>query len=58
MVTHELQSILRVADQCIMLDLAAGGVIARGAPKDLAEHTTDPRVRAFFHRLPMSNRSR
>ena len=58
MVTHELMSILRVADQCIMLDLAAGGIIARGAPKDLAEHSTDPRVRAFFDRQPMSNRAR
>ncbi len=50
MVSHELPSILRVADQCIMLDRAAGGIIARGAPRDLAERSPDPRVRAFFRR--------
>jgi len=53
MVTHELPSILRVADQCIMLDLAAGGIIARGSPHDLAERSTDPRVVAFFRRSPL-----
>jgi phospholipid/cholesterol/gamma-HCH transport system ATP-binding protein len=52
LVTHELPSILEVADQCLMLDRPAGGVIARGAPRDLAEHATDPRVLAFFRRQP------
>lgn len=52
LVTHELPSILEVADQCLMLDRQAGGVIARGAPRDLAEHATDPRVLAFFRRQP------
>ena len=50
MVTHELPSLLRVADQCIMLDRAAGGIIARGNPRELAERSTDPRVLAFFRR--------
>ena len=53
MVTHELPSILHVADQCIMLDRGAGGIIARGAPKELAERSTDARVRAFFLRQPL-----
>jgi phospholipid/cholesterol/gamma-HCH transport system ATP-binding protein len=53
LVTHELPSILRIADQCIMLDRQAGGIIARGAPKDLAERSTDPRVHAFFRRQPL-----
>jgi len=57
LVTHELPSILRVADQCIMLDLAAGGIIARGAPRDLAE-SADPRVHAFFRRQPLPGRRR
>jgi phospholipid/cholesterol/gamma-HCH transport system ATP-binding protein len=57
LVTHELPSILRVADQCIMLDRAAGGVIARGAPRDLAERSTDPRVLAFFRRQAPSRHS-
>lgn len=50
LVTHELPSILQVADQCIMLDRAAGGSIARGHPRDLAERSADPRVQAFFRR--------
>jgi phospholipid/cholesterol/gamma-HCH transport system ATP-binding protein len=50
LVTHELPSILAVANQCIMLELAAGGIIARGAPRDLAERSTDRRVQAFFRR--------
>lgn len=50
LVTHELASILKIADQCLMLDRQAGGVIARGAPRDLAENATDPRVLAFFRR--------
>jgi phospholipid/cholesterol/gamma-HCH transport system ATP-binding protein len=52
LVTHELPSILHVADRCIMLDRAAGGIIARGSPRDLAERSTDPRVQGFFRRLP------
>jgi phospholipid/cholesterol/gamma-HCH transport system ATP-binding protein len=54
LVTHELPSILRVADQCIMLDRAAGGIIARGAPRDLTDRSTAERVQAFFHRRPLA----
>ena len=50
LVTHELPSILAVADRCVMLDRQAGGVIALGAPRDLATHSDDARVRAFFRR--------
>ncbi len=50
LVTHELPSIRRVADQCVMLDRAAGGILARGAPRELAERSEDPKVRAFFGR--------
>ncbi len=50
LVTHELPTILHVADQCILLDRGARGIIARGAPRDLAERATDVRVQAFFHR--------
>lgn len=53
-VTHELASILTIADRCIMLDRAAfpdaGGIIAEGDPhvlRDSSEHAT---VRAFFRR--------
>jgi phospholipid/cholesterol/gamma-HCH transport system ATP-binding protein len=53
-VTHELASILTIADRCIMLDRAAygdaGGVIAEGDPRVLRDSSTHPTVRAFFHR--------
>ncbi|MBX3464438.1 MAG: ATP-binding cassette domain-containing protein [Planctomycetes bacterium] len=50
LVTHELPTILRVADQCILLDRQARGIIARGAPRDLAARSADARVQAFFQR--------
>ncbi len=49
-VTHELQSILNIADRIIMLDKAAKGMIAEGDPKWLKDQATDPRVRNFFNR--------
>jgi phospholipid/cholesterol/gamma-HCH transport system ATP-binding protein len=53
-VTHELASILAIADRCIMLDRAAfpdaGGVIAEGDPRVLRDTSTHPIVRAFFRR--------
>jgi phospholipid/cholesterol/gamma-HCH transport system ATP-binding protein len=56
-VTHELQSILAIADRCIMLDARAypdaGGLIAEGDPRRLGEASPDPRVRAFFRREPL-----
>ncbi len=50
LVTHELPSILAVADQCILVDREARGIVARGAPRVLAERSADPRVHAFFRR--------
>ena len=49
-VTHELASILSIADRCIMLDRAAQGMIAEGDPKRLRAESTNPSVRAFFRR--------
>jgi len=53
-VTHELASILAIADRCIMLDRTAysdaGGVIAEGDPRMLRDASTHPTVRAFFRR--------
>jgi phospholipid/cholesterol/gamma-HCH transport system ATP-binding protein len=49
-VTHELASILAIADSCIMLDRAAQGVIAAGDPRELRDHCQIPTVRAFFQR--------
>lgn len=49
-VTHELASILAIADRCIMLDRARAGLIAEGDPRRLREESEDPTVRAFFRR--------
>jgi phospholipid/cholesterol/gamma-HCH transport system ATP-binding protein len=49
-VTHELQSILAIADRCVMLDRAAQGMIALGKPKQLQAESQVPMVRAFFNR--------
>jgi phospholipid/cholesterol/gamma-HCH transport system ATP-binding protein len=49
-VTHELASILAIADRCLMLDRGAQGVIATGDPKRLRDESEDPKVRAFFRR--------
>jgi phospholipid/cholesterol/gamma-HCH transport system ATP-binding protein len=35
-----------------MLDRETRRIIAEGDPRELREKSTDPRVRAFFHRLP------
>jgi phospholipid/cholesterol/gamma-HCH transport system ATP-binding protein len=49
-VTHELSSIMAIADRCIMLDRSAHGLIAEGVPERLKEESTNPIVHAFFHR--------
>jgi phospholipid/cholesterol/gamma-HCH transport system ATP-binding protein len=49
-VTHELASILAIADRCLMLDHDAQGVIATGDPRRLRDDSEDAKVRAFFRR--------
>ncbi len=51
-VTHELESIFNIAHRVIMLDKAAKGIIAEGDPRELKDHSTDPRVVNFFNRRP------
>lgn len=53
-VSHELQSIFAIGRHCIMLDKSAGGIIARGNPIELRDHSDDPRVVAFFKRQAMA----
>jgi phospholipid/cholesterol/gamma-HCH transport system ATP-binding protein len=53
-VTHELPSIFAIVDECIVVDRAARGIIARGAPAALRDGTADGRVRAFFNRRPQA----
>src|SRR5262249_35918889 len=49
-VSHELASIFGIADRVIMLDRGAKGIIAEGAPRDLAVNSPDPRVSEFLLR--------
>lgn len=47
-VTHDMASVLHVADRLVFLDARAGGVAAVGAPRELLEHGP-PAVRAFLN---------
>ena len=49
-VTHELPSIFLVADNCIVLDKTAKGIVARGDPRALRDESDIPFVRNFFSR--------
>jgi len=51
-VTHDLESIFKIAKSCIMLDRDTKSIIARGDPRALRDGSTDPRVRSFFNRAP------
>ncbi len=47
MVTHELGSVFRVADRCLLLDKETRSVLALGDPRVLRD-SDDPRIREFF----------
>jgi phospholipid/cholesterol/gamma-HCH transport system ATP-binding protein len=49
-VTHELPSIFLVANNCIVLDKTAKGIVARGDPRTLRDESQIPFVRSFFTR--------
>jgi len=53
-VTHELASIFKIADRCIMLDNETRGIIAEGSPEELRNHPPHPKVDAFFNRKSMN----
>lgn len=52
LVTHELESVFKIASRCVFLDKDTRSIIARGDPRELRDQSQDPRVRAFFNRLP------
>jgi phospholipid/cholesterol/gamma-HCH transport system ATP-binding protein len=52
-VTHDLDSIFRIGQHCIMLDRESQSIIARGDPRVLRDECKDDRVHRFFNRLPM-----
>ncbi len=47
-VSHELPSILGIADRAILLHRDVQGILAEGAPRRLLAEATDPRVREFL----------
>lgn len=49
-VSHDLASIMSIADRLIYLDAEAKDIIAEGTPKDLMENSKDPRIIEFFTR--------
>ncbi len=49
-VTHELESILTIADNTIILEKKTKGIIARGKPKDLKADKSNPYAYKFFNR--------
>ena len=49
-VTHELPSIFAIADDAIFLDGERHRMVAHGPPREMAETTTDPKVKAFLER--------
>jgi phospholipid/cholesterol/gamma-HCH transport system ATP-binding protein len=50
-VTHELPSIFKIVNRCIMLDKESRSIIASGDPRELRDKSDDPRVHRFFNRL-------
>jgi phospholipid/cholesterol/gamma-HCH transport system ATP-binding protein len=53
-VTHELPSIFLVADNCIVLDKVAKGIVARGDPRTLRDQSSIPFVHSFFTRSSLA----
>jgi phospholipid/cholesterol/gamma-HCH transport system ATP-binding protein len=51
-VTHELPSVFTIANRVVMLDPTTKTIIAEGDPKELRDHSDDPRVHSFFNREP------
>lgn len=47
-VTHELDSVFRIADRCLLLDRPSRRVLAIGDPREL-RRSLDPRVHRFFN---------
>jgi len=49
-VTHELESIFAIGDNSVFLDADAKTMIATGDPKQLRDHSANPKVRSFLTR--------
>jgi len=53
-VTHELPSIMKIAQRIIMIDKETKSIIAQGNPKELQSEKDDERIFRFFNRKPRS----
>jgi len=51
-VTHELPSILGIADNAIMLSKESQGIVEIGRPQEMARQSQHPLVRQFLNRWP------
>ncbi len=51
-VSHELASIMKVADRVLLFSGARHTLVAEGDPRELGRTSDDPWVRAFFNREP------
>jgi phospholipid/cholesterol/gamma-HCH transport system ATP-binding protein len=56
-VSHELASIFTIADDSILLDAESKTVRAQGNPRELRDHSNDPKVRDFLTRGEASEQS-
>lgn len=50
LVTHELDSIFKIADDCIFLDGQRGRATGKGPPRELLAHSREPKIVDFLTR--------
>jgi phospholipid/cholesterol/gamma-HCH transport system ATP-binding protein len=49
-VSHQVDLVRRLADRVMLIDRCEKGIIAMGAPEELRDSATDPRVREYLFR--------
>lgn len=54
-ISHDLTSIMNIADRIIYLDAKTKSISAEGSPKLLSEQTRDPDIKEFFSRKESTN---
>jgi phospholipid/cholesterol/gamma-HCH transport system ATP-binding protein len=54
LVTHELPSIFKIANRCILIDRESKSILARGDPRELRDASDLSEVRQFFNRTSSS----
>ena len=51
-VTHEIHSVMTIADRLLLLDKRARGIVVQGPPREVVEREDHPLVRRFFRKRP------